>query len=123
MDEYAANASPEAVVVNLDTRVFGEREFMCAMVTLRANAGDGERRLCRVEHAGATEVDCQVFLEIVQNHLEDAAQILPLADRARCVIEKMQARELRSEFLVAAFEIVEIGVGAEPFQNAPFGVA
>ncbi len=50
--------------------------------------------------ADPAQLDWQAFLDIADHHLEDAAQILPLADRARDVIEQGHPLQLRGKPLL-----------------------
>ena len=63
----------------------------------RADATDGEPVLAHVVQADAAEIDRQFFFDAAHHHLEDAAQVLALADGARDARHQRQALHLLAE--------------------------
>src|SRR5690348_5192284 len=60
-----------------------------------------------------------MVLEIAQHHLEQAAQILALANGTRGLIEKTQPRELRAQLLFVTFTLGDVGGDAEDRVDLP----
>jgi hypothetical protein len=85
--------------------VLGQRKFCRQGPAAGADSGDGKRLLFRFVQADAAQVDAEVRFEAAQHDLEDAAQILPLADGARDLVQQAEPFQLCLQFALreAAF--------------------
>ena len=88
VDQPPADAARQAVLVDRDFGSFRRARASCASARLAApTVFTRERRGGRVVQADAAEVDGQVFLDVAQHHLEDARQVLPVADGGGDVLQ------------------------------------
>ncbi len=87
----------------MGTMVFGvEAEPGGDLFAARADAGDGELVLARVVEEHAAEIDGQFVLEPRGHHLEDAAQVLALADGVRDARQQREALQLFADAAIRA---------------------
>jgi hypothetical protein len=92
--ELTAHAAAEAVAVDGHPRLLGQRQLQRRLPAVRADARHGQHRRVRIVEADAAEIDRHVLLEVPDHHLEDAAQVLPLADGAGDPVEQIEPRKL-----------------------------
>ena len=66
-----------------------------------------------VKETGTAEIDGQVLLEIAQDDLEQAAQVLAFANGPGGLVEQTQTRELRAQLLFVTFTLGDISGDAK----------
>ena len=69
-----------------------------------ARQSDGQHAIRFVVQADAAEVDRQIHFETADYDLEDAAQVVPLADRARDPVQQVQAVQLQLQSSLRSVE-------------------
>ena len=94
VDQLAANAAAQAVVVDFDFRLFPQLELGCARCAVRADARHGQLALDLVVLTQAGEIDVQLILETTYHDIEDAGEILALRDRVGSLLQQPQPAEL-----------------------------
>src|SRR6185436_4820398 len=95
VDELPSDACRQAVAVDADVLVLLHRELFGHGVAARADTGDGQHALRLDVEADAAEVDRQIRLQAADHDLEDAAQIVTLADRASDPMQQVEATQLQ----------------------------
>ena len=96
--QVAAHAARQPVLVDRARSTSWPMPSCCASGSLRAPTQVTVRRFSlRVVQADAAEVDRQFVLEARDHHLEDAAQVLALADGVRDARQQRQTLQLLGE--------------------------
>src|SRR4051812_16251311 len=95
VDQTAAHALAEAVLIDPNPGLLCQCQFHGQAFAAYPDAGHGEQFRRRIIKANATEVYRQAIFQSTYNHLEDAAQVLPLPNSAGDLVQQIQASQLR----------------------------
>jgi hypothetical protein len=89
-------------------RKLGHRELHRQLLAAQADAGHDELLVRRLIEADAAEIDGELVFERADHHLEDARQILPLADRASDLLQQVQPFELRLQLALRPLLLADV---------------
>ena len=92
--QFPPHTAPQPIVVNADHGLLVYRQLVDERLALQADAGHPEGIGRRVVQTDTAKIDRQAILQARHHHLEDALQVLALANRARDVIEQIQMFQL-----------------------------
>ncbi len=96
VDQLALHTARQPVTVDREPRAFRQSQFEGRWLAARPDTVHGhEIRRSRVQ-TDAAEIDRQLILQRTEQHCENAAQVLPLPDRAGDVLQQIQPLELAS---------------------------
>jgi hypothetical protein len=114
--QLPAHAARDAIGVEVDVLALVQRHLHRKCLAALANAFDQQARVAGVVEEDAAEVHAHLFFHGTQHHLEDAGQVLPLADGARDLVQQVEAFQL---CLLAQPGLLALGDVAEQHGNAP----
>src|SRR6185437_2986779 len=97
IDEMTAHAARESIPADGDAGMFGKSEFHRELGAANSDTRHCQRFRLRIVEADTPEIDRQAVFERPDDHLKDAAKILPLPDGPCDLIEQMKPSELRLE--------------------------
>src|SRR5258708_26047505 len=114
VDELALHASREAILVDIDPCPLWHRQFKRQGMTVQADRPDDQHAVHVVVVAQAGEIDRQLIFDAADHDLEDTVEILPVADRARDLVEEAEALKLGLEPIFGKFAVGDVAnKGAE----------
>src|ERR1051325_6683358 len=98
-------------------RLWGHAKDHGQGLTARADAVHDELfAYCVIEAYGA-EVEREIVFQGADDHLKNAAQILPFPYRARNLVEQIQSVQLSLQSSLRLLVVLDIGVRAEPLDD------
>src|SRR6266446_3221014 len=106
--ELTLHTAAESVRIDRNASVLGERHIERQCTAARPDARDCQNMLCGLVYAHAAEVDRQIVLEVADDDLEDAAQVLPLADGVRDPVQEVKPRELCLQLLASLLALRDV---------------
>src|SRR6185369_2800061 len=94
VDQPALQTRGEAVLLYVDARLLGQCQCHGQRRAVRANAGDDQALFGRIVQADAAQISRQILFECAYGDLENALDILALADGACDAIEQFQPYQM-----------------------------
>ena len=86
---------------------------------LLPHSGDRQQFRFSLVLAQAGEIDAEIVLETAQHDLHHLGQVLVRADGMCGAIQQLHAFQLYLEFALGEYEIFDVGIRAEPLEDAP----
>ena len=96
-------------MLDLDVGFLSHGEFLRQRLASDADAGNVQLLGDRVVEADAAEVYREAIFQAANHDLKNALRILPLANRARGLVEQIQALQLRLEFALSPLVLCDFG--------------
>ena len=97
IDQMAAHAARQAILIDDEARLFAHGELSRQYLAVQPDAADRKGLGLLAVETDTAEIDRQVIFKRTHDDLENASQILPLADGARDLIEQTEAPQLLLE--------------------------
>ena len=102
------HAAGQAVLVDIDVRLLGQRQLRGEGLAAQADAGHLQPIGGRVIGAKTTKVDVQLVLQRPDHHLENAREILTLADRTGDLLQQIQVLQARLELALRILPLDDV---------------